>query len=365
MTEAVTGTVQSPARRSNTSGDVAGRTLSVSIDGASRPCRFRGMQRLPRWTRRVVSESIPVLILALTLACERSTPAAGKKDTAVPTVPPPDSAVVAKPEPSTWDSTAGPALFVVGPTPTEALVIVARYGDSTAVDSTTFDLGRVRAIQVDLFGAGKHVAVARVSTTVPSTRTDSCRTWPTARLQVASGDTTSARGWTVGFEAGHAAEAPLDSIEGLPSADSAQLAADIARIASALPGDTAAMFKGLPFVVNKAWRARVPASPDVLVAVVVRNVNQEANPRQERILLIAERDSVPSRTRYTARYSERVSGPEETLETTDPMAIVLLGTDHRPTVVVTHDTGSGLSYTLVERVAGRWQRRWASAYAGC
>ena len=110
------------------------------------------MQRLPRWTRRVVSESIPVLILALTLACERSTPAAGKKDTAVPTVPPPDSAVVAKPEPPTWDSTAGPALFVVGPTSAEALVIVPRYGDSTAVDSTTFDLGRVRAIQVDLFG---------------------------------------------------------------------------------------------------------------------------------------------------------------------------------------------------------------------
>ena len=111
--------------------------------------------------------------------------------------------MVAKPEPSTWDSTAGPALFVVGPTPAEALVIVPRYSDSTAVDSTTFDLGRVRAIQVDLFGAGKHVAVARVGATVPSTRTDSCRTWPTARLQISSSDhTTSARGWTMGFEAG-------------------------------------------------------------------------------------------------------------------------------------------------------------------
>src|SRR5512132_3948137 len=120
MTEAVTAMVQSAVRRSNTSGDVAGRTLSASIDGAGRPCRFRGMQRLPRWTRRVVSESIRVVVLTLTLACESSTPVAGKKDTTVASVPPPDSAVVTKPEPSTWDSTAGPALFVVGPTPTEA-----------------------------------------------------------------------------------------------------------------------------------------------------------------------------------------------------------------------------------------------------
>ena len=44
------------------------------------------------------------------------------------------------------------------------------------------------------------------------------------------------------------------------------------------------------------------------------------------------------------------------LHSADPIAIVLLGTDHRPTVVVTHDTGSGFSYTLVERVA-EWVSR--------
>jgi hypothetical protein len=357
--------VQGRQDQSNTSGDVASRELSVSIDGTSRPCRFGRMQRLPLCARRVVSGSIHILILALMLACERSTPAAGKKDTAVAIVPPPESTVVAKPEPSTWDSTAGPALFVAGPTPTEALVIAPRSGDSTAVDSTGFNLALVRAIQVDLFGGGKRLGAARIGATVGTTRTDSCRTWPTARLQLASGDTTAARGWTVGFEAGHATEVLVDSIEGMTTADSAQLAADIARIASALPGDTSATFRGLPFVVNKAWRAHVPGEPDVLVAVVVRNVNQEANPRQERILLIAERDSAATRTRYSPRYWERVAGPEETLETTDPIAIVLLGADHHPTVVVSRDTGNGVSYALIERVAGRWQRRWASAYGGC
>jgi hypothetical protein len=304
-------------------------------------------------------------MLALMLACERSTPVAGKKDTVVAIVPPPESAVVAKPEPSSWDSTAGPALFILGPSSTEAFVIGPRSGDSTAVDSARFDLAPVRAIQVDLFGVGKRLATARIVATAGSTRTDSCRTWPSARLQIAPGDTGVARGWTVGFEAGHATAVVLDSIDALASADSAQLAADIARIASALPGDTSATFRGLPFVVNKAWRAQIPGQPDILVAVVVRNVNQEANPRQERILLVAEKDSVPSRTRYSARYSERVAGPEETLETTDPIAVVLLGADHRPTVVVSRDTGSGVSYVLIERVAGRWQRWWASAYAGC
>lgn len=358
-------TVHNGAVRSNTSRYVADRIPSASIDGTGRPCKFRGMQRLPRCTGRVVSGSIHLLILALVLACERSAPVAGKKDTAVAIVPPPESAVVAKPEPTSWDSTAGPALFVVGPSTTDAFVIGARSGDSTVVDSTRFDLAPVRAIQIDLFGSGKRLAIARIGATVGSTRTDSCRTWPSARLQITSGDTTSARGWAVGFEAGHATAVTVDSIEALTTADSAQLAADIARIASALPGDTSVTFRGLPFVVKKAWRALVPGGPDVLVAVVVRNVNQEANPRQERILLIAERDSVPSRTRYSARYSERVAGPEETLETTDPITTVLLGADRRPTVVVSRDTGSGLSYVLIERVAGRWQRRWASAYAGC
>jgi len=123
----------------------------------------------------------------------------------------------------------------------------------------------------------------------------------------------------VAFESGHASEPVIDSIEGLPTADSAKLAADIARIASALPGDTSAVFRGLPFVVNKAWRAQLPNGQTLLASVVVRNVNQEANPRQERILLIAERDSAA--TRFTPRYTDRKVGLEETLETTDPIAI--------------------------------------------
>jgi len=323
------------------------------------------MYWLPLSVRNALSASVALIAVTLTLACERKTPPAARNDTATPVTPPPESTVVVKPEESTWDTTSGPALFVAGSTPQEALVIAPRYTDTTQFDSTRFDPAVLRSLQVDLFGGGNRVGTARIGSTVGSSRSDSCRAWPTARLDISPADTASARSWIVAFEAGHASPLSVDSIEGLPGADSAQLAADIARLASALPGDTSAIFRGLPFVVKKAWRTRIPTGQLLLTAVVVRNVNQEANPRQERIFLIAERDSGATTGRFTTRYSERISGLEETVETTDVITIVLLGAERRPTIVVTRDAGNGLSYTLIQRLAGRWQQRWASTYAGC
>jgi hypothetical protein len=316
--------------------------------------------------RRGLRESAAVLLAVLSLACERSTPAAGRKDTAVTVVPPRESSVVARPEVVTWDSAAGPALFVAGATPQQALVIAPRYTTLAALDSIRLDTSVLQSLRVELFGTGKQVGTGRiVGAVASSSRTDSCRSWPTARLEIVPSDTGSTVPWNVAFETGHASGLVVDSIEGLPTADSARLAADIARLASALPGDTAAVFRGLPFVVTKAWRTRLPTGPVVLTAVVVRNVNQEANPRQERILLIAERDTITTASQFTTRYAERIAGPEETLEATDPIAIVLLGTERRPTIVVTRDAGNGLSYALIERNAGQWRQRWASTYAGC
>jgi hypothetical protein len=53
------------------------------------------------------------------------------------------------------------------------------------------------------------------------------------------------------------------------------------------------------------------------------------------------------------------------VETTDILALVLLGNERRPTLVVARDSGNGSSFALIERVSGTWQRLWASAYAGC
>jgi len=323
------------------------------------------MQWWHRTARITLSKQVVSLCIMQALACERSAPIAGRKDTAVLVVPPPESTVVAKPISSAWDSSAGPALFVVGATANEAHVIMARYTDTASLDSIQFNTQSFQSTRVDLFGGGKQLGIARIAVTSGPIRTDSCRAWPTAKLEIAASDTAAIRGWTVAFETGHARGVVIDSIEALSTADSARLAADIARLASALPGDTSAIFRGLPFVVNKAWRTRIPSGQSVLTAVVVRNVNQEANPRQERILLIAERDSINATARFSPEYVERIVGLEETLETSDPIAFVLLGSDGRPSVIVARDAGNGVAYTLIERVGGKWRRGWASAYGGC
>ena len=322
------------------------------------------MHCLPWHTLGVRGQLITVVAVALLLlGCERKPPDAARKDTAVTVVPPRDSVIPPPREVSTWDTTAGTALFVAGATPHEALIIAPRFTSETALDSGVTDSARLQSIRVELFKGGQRVGLATVASIANSSRTDSCRTWPSARLRPVAGDTSTTT-WTVAFESGHAVAVSVDSIEALASADSARLAADIARLASALPGDTSAIFRGLPFVVTKAWRSHLPSGQTLLTAVVVRNVNQEANPRQERILLVAERDSVPN-ARYAALYSERTVGLEETIETTDVIGFLLLGEDRHPTVIVSRDSGNGVSYGLIERIGGQWQRRWTSTYAGC
>ena len=308
--------------------------------------------------------SVILLSVVLVVACDRTPPASARKDTTVPVVPPPETTAVVVPEVSTWDSTAGPALFVLGPSTQDAFIIAPRFTDTTAIDSLRIDLSALRTKQVDLFSTGGRIGQARITGVARGVRTDSCRAWPTARLDRPVSDSAS-HDWAVGFEDAHVTEWPVDSIAGLPAADSGRLAVDIARIASALPGDTTAAFRGLPFVVMEAWRTRGSDTPPLVVALVVRNVNQEANPRQERILLVAERDTSTTAVRYTPRYFERVTGEEETIETTDVLAMVLVGNDRRPALVVARDAGNGSSFALIERIDGGWQRRWASVYAGC
>lgn len=330
-------------------------------------CRFPYMRQLgPRYIGRTHSVAMRVLatLVVLAAACDQPDPAPGRKDTAIAVVPPPDSGPVLTPPPSAWDSSAGPALFVVGSSPAEAVVIVAAYTDSASLDTTRIDVERLRTMQVELFAGGRRAGTARVTAVAPAVHSDSCNTWPVASLLPTVTDSSVFQSWTVAFESGHAREVAVDSIEALSTADSSRLAVDVARVTSALPGDTAAIFRGLPYVVKKAWRSR-DLQPQVLAAIVVRNVNQEANPRQEQLLLIAERDTTTPTARYAPVYYERVTGLEETIVTADLMGLVLLGADRRPTVVVTRDGASGSSYALIERIGGRWQRRWTSTYAGC
>ena len=146
-------------------------------------------------------------------------------------------------------------------------------------------------------------------------------------------------------------------------ADSARLAADLARLANGLPNDTSAALHGVPFVVRAAWRfAPVPGTTAV-AAIITRQLNMEASPIEERLLVVAERDST-STGPYTAAWSDRSSAREEAVAISDVLAAVQLG--ETPALVLSREEGETTSYWLLERRGpGDWKVRWRSARAGC
>jgi len=306
------------------------------------------------------------LVLVVLAACERRS-APRSNDTAVPVVTPPDSTRTPEPaEESAWDASAGPVLLVPGPTPQDAAVVIPVFTDTASLDSTRVDASAARGLQVELFSRGRPVIRATVTSTTSAAHapgTTDCSTWPSAQLAPADGSGIGR--WTVGFAAGRAEAIATDSIEALSSADSTRLTGEIARLASSLPGDTAQAFRGLPFVVRGVRRFELATGVEVLVTEVVRSLNVEASPRQEQLLIVAERDSTTG-GRWVPGYVERTSGTEEELVSTDVLAAVRLGASRRPTLVLGRDYGDGMSYSLLERVAPhRWRVRWTSAYAGC
>ena len=267
-------------------------------------------------------------------------------------------------EATAWSDDAGPAL-VVATDSGQGVVVLPAYTDSTLTDTTTFDLSPLRGARLDLFARPGAAGAGAVVPLGPRTAAGAgCTAWPVAR--VTSDDAPFARTWTIGFAAGRAQPIPLDPLAALSGADSARLAAEITRLASTVPDDPASIFRGLPFSVRDAWRLQASPGTDALVAGVLRRINQEANPRVEHLLLVAERDSGTTAGRYRAAYFERTNGLEETLEMSDVLAVVSLGLPLRATIVLARDYGDGAAYSLLERTGVRsWRIRWSSAYTGC
>jgi hypothetical protein len=188
---------------------------------------------------------------------------------------------------------------------------------------------------------------------------EECAVWPVVALSM-----DSARAWTVAFQRGVATSLEMRPIESLASSDSARLAGDLTRLAAALPNDTARAFRGLPFVIGAAHGFTPAAGIEAVVAEVVRRVNVEANPREETLLLVAER---PSGSRdWRVAYSERASGSEAHVERATALAAVKLGATATPTLVVERTGTDWIAYALVQRQPdGGWRESWESAYSGC
>jgi hypothetical protein len=156
----------------------------------------------------------------------------------------------------------------------------------------------------------------------------------------------------------------VDSIEMLASQDSARLAADLTRLASALPNDTAAALRGIPFSVRSAYRFAPVSGDTVVVAHIIRKLTIEANPLEEHILLIAERSSGESSWRPA--FYERTSGSEENVETVDVLAIVELAVAKRPALVLERSGDAVRAFSILERIGPRqWRVRWTSDYTAC
>jgi hypothetical protein len=295
-------------------------------------------------------------LLALFLLACRDNGSSGE-DSARGSLPP---VFPSRPTSSTnWDAEAGPLMLLsIGANSDSAAVVLPEVSDSTIASLQT-DSVPVAGLVFDLFGRGGKISG---STKVgPVKRPDAiqdCDGWPVVGVRAVS------PGWRVGFTGAHVQGIKLDSIEAMPSTDSAALAVSIAETAATLAIASDPAFRGLPFRVRSAYTFRLD-TVDVVIADVVRSVNEEANPRIEHLLMIGERPA-GSTGKYKTGYYSRTAGAEETTQATEVLAAVRIGSSKRPAVVVNIEYDDGRVLGLIERVGpGQWRSVWRSAFTDC
>ncbi len=284
-------------------------------------------------------------VLLFLVACRRDRPPDRVESTATPAPPPPESSTVA---PTKWNGGAGPVLLISGDVPTRALVIVpSENGEATLAalphpaSATLFSRsGVVQTADLPSIADSAGCAVASLSAAPPP------------------------RAWSVGFIGGVVAPLAVDSIGSIPNADSSRYATWLNRLASALPNDSSGRFSGLPFAVRSISRFSIPDGPLIIVGTLSRQLNQEATPLQERTFIVAEQAHGDSA--LIAGYGERSYGDEETIESRELLAALLIGEARTPAIVVSRDFGTDVAYAVFERVGNtKWRNQWSSPRRRC
>lgn len=300
-----------------------------------------------------------VAVLAIG-ACER--PAVERaNDTVLSTVPPPPPPAVAPiVTDAAWDTAAGLAFLVMGAHADQAAMVVPFVDTAASLDTMQVPLGPWRGVAFDFFRQGQSIGTASAGDSIAMDAPDDCSAWPA--LRVTRGDST---GWTVAFPTGRFAALAMDSLAGLAPRDSAGLTRDLARVASAAPGDTAELMRGLPYVVHRAWRTTLSNGRQVVMAEIDRTLNQEASPVHEHLLLVAERDTTAG-SRWELAWSERMVGGEEAIESMELMVIGTARGRSEPIILFARYLGDGVIYAVLQREgSGGWRLRWTSPYVGC
>ena len=287
-----------------------------------------------------------VVTIVVAIGCERSvrTPAVDTTHVA----PRPDTTTRAPAPQSAWDRTRfGSVLLVAGDDPSTALAVFPDSGadSSLAGESAT------------LVGRSGDSENARIQARAEA-HGEACAGYPAWRVSTSGGTTP----WAFGLVGARVRPIKLDSLAGLTHADSAQLTAQATRLASMLPtGGGEDRFEGLPFAVRALWRFPV-AKGEVMVSGLMRQVNQEAQPLEERTMIVAERDSATSEWRTA--YYERSRGSDETVEARDVVAAAYVG-GAGPLLIVGRDYSDAAAYSLIERTANGWRLVWTSPHVRC
>jgi hypothetical protein len=303
-----------------------------------------------RFARSAVLASSMLATLAM---CDPARDAGRRTDTTLPPSVGAVESLSAGEAMRRWERSAGTVLLVRDDSLTRAIYPMLRELDSTAV----LDEDVVRGFIAEAVAADGAAGSLRIRGF--ASMDEECAVWPAVAL---SAD--SSRSWTVAFQRGVASPIILRPIESLPPADSARLAVQLTRLATLLPNDTSRAFRGLPFVIRAAHRFTPPGGTEAVIAEVVRRVNVEANPREETLLLIADRESPTAEWRVA--YSERASGDEVHVERATPLAAVSLGPQALPTVVIERTGADWVTYAFIQRFGdGVWRESWESAHSGC
>lgn len=318
-----------------------------------------------------------VFLLGVTVACaDRPTPdtPVPPTDSATTPVAPPDS--VAPLTPSTWDPSLGDLLLlppVDALTPTRAIVLrpsqplEADPADTLGLSS---QLAIARVALLSRRGMLSEVALAgatleRVSAIGNAAAPTAPCGVPPRVTWVAPTDSAAAaqRGWLVALPVGVATAVPFDSIEALPTRDSATLAAGLTRLASGVAEDTTSVFRGLPMTVVRAYRS-ARGAPGLVVADLMRRVPQEDQPLVEHLTLVVEQTTAAAAS-WRVVWSERLTGREEEVLAFTPLALLERADPTQRALLLGRDVAGDPEVLLLEHRAGRWVVRWSNPFVDC
>jgi len=257
-----------------------------------------------------------------------------------------------------WDSLAGSFMVIRGSDSINAAVVLPGLTDSMLSSIKHFELSGLQNAPLELFSLQGFVGSSNLQISSQAPEVVDCMAWPEGQLT-----SVVPPQWRIGLEPGRAKgikAVPLDQTRGK---DSTTLIGDVLGVASQLPRGGDAAFRGIPFSVRNAYRLDIPET-SAIVAEVVRKINEEANPREEHVLLVAEQHLRGGA--YQLAFHMTSAGAEESLQTTDLMAAIKIVKTGRLAIVLSFDYEDGGKLGLLEKNSdGSWQLIWKSAYTGC